>query len=319
MSRRGVRGEIYAQNVGPELKGQVQMLKRFAPIEKTATLLRYSIWSEVVERAFEIPPHQLAVCYHNVTPAHFLEAANPGVAALCDQGRDGLRLLPGRIRVAIADSTFNADELHEVGVDEVAVVPLLLNLGSSPPERTEIQPVVLTVGRLVPNKRIEEAIRAVALLRREIPDARLVVVGGSQGFELYEEALRRFVYSIGVEQAVTFTGPVSDTRLDEIYVSAGAYICMSEHEGFCAPLIEAMSRGLPIVARGSSAIPETLGGAGLVIPDGDPAATAEALHTVLTSVPVRRELARRATVRIGELAPDRIERMIDSALAPLFE
>lgn len=319
LSKHGIQGEIFAENVGPEMKGRVQTLRRFAPRQDTAVLLRYSIWSEAVERALEIPPPQLAVCYHNITPAHFLEAANPVVAALCDRGRRGLRLLAGRIGVAIADSAFNATELREVGIDKVTVVPLLLDLASPPPARPQVHPVVVTVGRVAPNKRLEEVIRAVALLRRHaIPDASLVIVGGSQGFELYEEALRRFAHAIGVDHAVTFAGTVSDERLDDIYTSAGAYICMSEHEGFCAPLLEALSRGLPVVARGAAAIPDTLGGASIVIPDGDPAAASEALHAVLTDAPLRTELTRRAALRISELSPDRVEPMILSALAPVL-
>ncbi len=319
LANLGIHGEIFAENIGPDMKGRVRMLNQFAPRQHAATLLRYSIWSGAVERALEIPPARLAVCYHNVTPAHFLEETNPVVAALCERGRTGLRLLAGRIGVAIADSEFNAGELHEAGIADVTVVPLLLDLASPPPSRPQVHPVVVTVGRVVPNKRIEEAIRAVALLRRHaIPDASLMIVGGSQGFELYEEALRRFSRAVGVDQAVTFTGTVSDTRLDDIYASAGAYICMSEHEGFCAPLIEAISRGLPVVARGAAAIPDTLGGAGIVIADGDPAAAAEALQAVLTDAPLRAELTRRAALRIRELAPDRVEPMIKSALAPVL-
>ena len=125
LARHDIDGEVFAEYVMPELRGHVRSLQSFSPHPQAATMLHYSIWSEVVERALALPPERLAVCYHNITPAHYLEGVNPVVAALCSRGRRGLVRLAGRVRVAIADSPFNAEELEANGIDEVSVVPLL--------------------------------------------------------------------------------------------------------------------------------------------------------------------------------------------------
>jgi glycosyltransferase involved in cell wall biosynthesis len=182
-----------------------------------------------------------------------------------------------------------------------------------------VPPVVLTVGRVSPSKRIEDVIRSVALLRRHlVPDARLEVIGGWEGDDGYRAALGRFTGGLGMTAAVRLRGRVSDAERDRAYASAGAYLCMSEHEGFCAPLVEAMARGLPVVARDAGAVAETLGGAGLVVPGRDPALAAEALACVLTDAAVRRALAARAEGRLEELAPERVERALVAALTPLL-
>ncbi len=113
-------------------------------------------------------------------------------------------------------------------------------------------------------------------------------------------------------------GRVSDEERDRAYASAGVYLGMSEHEGFCAPLLEALAQGLPVVARGAGAVPETLGGAGVVLPGSDPALAAEALAHVLGDLELRRELAARAARRLAELAPAAVEERIAAALAPLL-
>jgi glycosyltransferase involved in cell wall biosynthesis len=117
---------------------------------------------------------------------------------------------------------------------------------------------------------------------------------------------------------VRFRGRVSDTERDAAYARAAVYICTSAHEGFCAPLVEAMARGLPVVAHDAGAVAETLGGAGLVIPGADAALTAEALQAVLDRADVRAALAARATRRLDELRPAAVEARIVAALEPLI-
>jgi glycosyltransferase involved in cell wall biosynthesis len=320
LRRRGVEGEIFAEHVHPELADRVRPLRDFAP-QGGAVLLRYSIWSAAAERAAEVPAERLGLLYHNITPAELLRRANPALAALCDRGRKALPGLARRVSVAIADSSFNAAELSAAGFPAPSVVPLLLPLdGGPPPPAREAPPhVVLTVGRVVPSKRVEDVIRALAVLRRHLlPDARLEVIGSWEGYAGYRDALGRLAATLGVAGSVRLAGRVSDQERDRAYTSAGVYLGMSEHEGFCAPLLEALEQGLPVVARGAGAVPETLGGAGIVLPGNDPALAAEALARVLGDLELRRDLAARAARRLAELAPAAVEERIAAALAPLL-
>jgi glycosyltransferase involved in cell wall biosynthesis len=319
MARWGVGGEIYAEHIHPELLSTVRPIGEFRDEPSCAALLRYSIWSAAAECALTVEHERLGLWYHNITPARLLAEAHPEVAVLCERGRGALPLVVGAAAVAIADSSFNAAELRGAGAGAVSVVPLLLPAGEPPEPRAAPEPIVLTVGRVVPSKRIEDAIRAVALLRaRHVADATLVVVGSWSGFERYHDALVRFAAAIGAAGAVTFTGPVDDDERDRRYRIAGAYVCTSEHEGFCLPLIEALAMGVPVVARAAGAIPETLGSAGLVLPGADPALVAEALAAVLTDTDLRRGLGEHARDRLAELAPARVEARGRAALEPLL-
>ena len=181
------------------------------------------------------------------------------------------------------------------------------------------EPVVLTVGRIVPNKRLDEVIKAFALYqRRHAPKASLVLVGPYQGFENYRHALDLLLLRARARN-VFFTGQISLEARDAWYSRADVYLSMSVHEGFCMPLIEALAHGVPVIARDAGAMPETLGGAGLVVDGSDLALVAEALHELTASRSTRNLLDDAADRRLAELRSDALAPRIRSALAPLLD
>lgn len=314
---------IVAEHVHPALAQDAIRLDRSGGEvirNADALLLHYSIWSRAVEASLDSEA-RVAVIYHNVTPGHLLRDANPDVALMCDDGRRMLGRLRGRVNALIAVSEFNAKDLRDVGLGDAAVVPLLLDEVSPPASSAPSHgdPILLTVGRVVPNKRLEDAIRITALLQRaHAPGAALVIVGTDDSFEAYRAALDVLVRDLGV-RGVEFTGRVSDQRRDELYASSDVYLCTSVHEGFCVPLVEALQHGLPVVARAAGAIPETLGGAGIVLADDDLAVFAEAVHAAATSMTLRAALAERGRRRLDEISPPMVERRMREALAPVLE
>jgi glycosyltransferase involved in cell wall biosynthesis len=176
---------------------------------------------------------------------------------------------------------------------------------------------VLTVGRVVPNKRLEVLLRAFALFQRaHAPEARLVLIGSWEGFEAYRDALDRLLERLGAS-GVRFLGQVEDAERDRWYEQAAVYACTSAHEGFCAPLVEAMAAGLPVVAVGAAAVPETLGEGGLVLPDDDPCVFAEALAAVVADRTLRAGLRAGADRRLAELAPERVAQQLRAAVLEL--
>jgi glycosyltransferase involved in cell wall biosynthesis len=319
----GADGRVIAEHVHPDLDGVVERLgSRAGDLDDAGALvLHYSVWSRAVEVALASDA-PLGVCYHNVTPGSLIRAYNPGLAHDCDRARAELPRLRGRTRALVADSSFNALELREAGVGDARVVPLVLDLPATaaPVRPAGSPPAILSVGRIVPNKRLDDAVRAFALYRaHRAPGATLTLVGSDGGFEGYRRALENLVAAIGVG-GVRFAGRVSEAERDRLYARADAYLCTSEHEGFCAPLVEALSRGVPVVARRAGAVPETLGGAGLVLdgPDLLPLA-AEALHEVVSDPRTRAGLAAAAARRHAELRPAAIVPRLRAALAPLIE
>ena len=316
----GHAGEIVAEHVHPDLADEVRRLDRQSRrlLEDGSVVLRYAIHSETVRAALGMP-ERLAVCYHNITPGNLLRAYNPGVADLCDRGRAALASLDVRPVALIADSRFNAEDLAHAGLGEATIVPLLLDLPPEIPANGRgTDPIVISVGRVVPSKRLEDVIKAFALYQRHrAPAASLAIVGSDSGFENYRLALARLVARIGANR-VFFTGRISAEARDAWYRRAHVYLSMSVHEGFCAPLVEALAHGVPVVARGAGAVPETLQGAGLVLDGDDLALVAEALHELVSSEATRRAFADSAEERLAELRPAAVAPKIRAALSPLL-
>jgi glycosyltransferase involved in cell wall biosynthesis len=317
----GYESEIVAEHVHPDMMGAVHRLDRRGRriVNAGGLLLRYALWSATAETALRAEG-PVALGYHNITPGELLRDFNPGLADLCDRGRSALPGFREKIDALIADSSFNAAELRDAGVGEATVVPLLLELPAEVLRRSpNREPVVVTVGRIVPNKRLEDVVRAFALYqRRHAPDASLVIVGSDVGFESYHHALEVLIAQIGVD-SVFFTGAISSEARDAWYRRADVYLSMSVHEGFCAPLIEALAHGVPVVARGAGAVPETLGGAGLVLEDADFPVVAEGLHELASSRSTRDALYDAADKRLAGLRPSALAPRIRSALAPLLK
>ena len=317
----GYESEIVAESVHPELMGSVRMLDRGGRrlVRSGGVVLHYTIWSSAAEAALGTR-EQFGLCYHNITPGDLLREFNPSLAALCDRGRDALPDFRGRVSALIADSSFNAADLREAGLGDATVVPLGFELPPEVPRRDPSpEPVVLSVGRIVPNKRLEDVIKAFALYqRRHAPRASLVLVGPYQGFESYRQALDLLVFRARARR-VFFTGQISLAARDAWYRRADVYLSMSVHEGFCVPLIESLAHGVPVVANDAGAMPETLGGAGLVVDGSDLALVAEALHELTSSRSTRDVLADAADVRLAELQPEALAPRIRSALSPLLD
>ena len=229
--------------------------------------------------------------YHNITPEGFFTDYSPALARDCVLGRLDLPTLAG-CDLAVADSEYNAQELVSNGFDGrrieiLAPSPQLAALDATIPSPTILERYadrsmqnLLFVGRVTPNKAHEDVIKAFALYHRHYnPRSRLFLVG-SRFLPLYDQRLLRLAVALGVGEAVVFTGRVTLPELRAYYTLADLYLCLSRHEGFCAPLAEAMHLGVPIVARPTTAIPETLGDGGLLI-DGGHGEFAEAIGRVL--------------------------------------
>jgi glycosyltransferase involved in cell wall biosynthesis len=316
----GYESEIVAEHVHPDLLGAVHRLDRGGRLlaKRGSILLRYALWSATAEVALR-SNRPVGLCYHNITPGDLLRDFNPGVAELCDRGRAALAGFDGRLDALVADSSFNAAELRSAGLGEATVVPLLLELPSEVPRRRPSrEPVVVTVGRIVPNKRLEDVLKAFTLYqRRHAPEASLVIVGSAVGFESYRAALEVLAARLGT-QGVVFTGPISSEARDAWYRRADVFVSMSVHEGFCAPLLESLAHGAPVVARAAGAMPETIGEAGLVLEDSNYPLFAEAIHELTSSEATRSALYDAADRRLGHLQKDVLAPRIRAALEPLL-
>lgn len=256
-----------------------------------------------------------AVNHHNVTPARFFERWAPEAAANMRRARNQLKALAARSVAGLADSPFNADELVAVGFREVSVTPLLLDIPAGRPpvdERTaahlDAQPGGarwLFVGRMAPNKCQHDIVAAFAAYRRlHDPAARLTLVGSPAAIS-YHEAVLALADDLGVEDAVGVVSGLSDEELAAHYEAADVFVCLSEHEGFCIPVVEAFRHDTPVVAFAAAAVPDTAGAGAVLLPDKDPLVVATAVHELLADDAFRRGLVERARARLADFAPSR--------------
>jgi L-malate glycosyltransferase len=311
----GWGGGDYADRIAPGVNGGVAPLAGFEAAPNDVLLLHHSARTPRLAELLSLPNRKLLL-YHNVTPAEWLWDYAPIVAAYCHVGRDQLHELVRGVEVAAADSSFNAAELRELGAHRTEVIPLLIDLGrlgspsASPPAGP---PTILFVGRLTPNKRQDEVIRAFALYRRHrAPDARLVLVG-EPVTDGYADLIRALADELA-PGAVAIERGLSPLELGDRYRAAHAFLCLSEHEGFCIPLLESFHFGIPVIARPEGAIPETVGDAALLTDDGDLAVIAELLHLAVTDSELRAELARRAQARVAAYAPEVVAQKLRAAV-----
>jgi glycosyltransferase involved in cell wall biosynthesis len=281
-----------------------------------AWVVSYSIWTPGLEQLLARTQGPRILTYHNITPYELLP---PGpVADLCRRAREELpRVANGGWDLVLADSTFNAEELLGAGFDAVEVVPLLLPLGRPAPPGPRGQNV-LFVGRLSPSKGLDDLVKAFALLRaRHRPEATLDIVGSREGWQDWVAGLERLAARI-VDGGIAFRGAVSDQQRNSLYARAGVVCLLSRHEGFCAPLIEAMRGGAPVVARDAGAVAETLGGGGVLLPDGDPRLAAEALEAVLADEALRARLRKSAELAVARVAPPVVEARLAETLGAVL-
>ncbi len=321
----GVRSEIFACHVQERLRGLARPVEEYARQAGPGDVLvfHFSIGHPLADDLAGLPGRKV-LRYHNITPAHFLEGVYPDGAERCRRGREQLPRLAGAVELGLGVSAFNCAELIQAGCASVEEVPILLDLAvlETPPDPRLLarfgdgRPTVLHVGRLVPNKRVEDLIKTHYWLTRSVPRARLLIVGGGET-NPYAQGVRKLTHELKVP-GVFFCGHVSNAALTAYYRSAGVYLCLSEHEGFCVPLVEAMYFSVPIVARAAAGVPGTLGSAGILLPLPDPVATAAVLERVLGDAPLRAALGERSRERLETFRPvvvqERLRQVLRSRL-----
>ncbi|HNV02697.1 MAG TPA: glycosyltransferase [Vicinamibacterales bacterium] len=323
---QGHASEIFALEIEPDLRRDVRPFRGHAEAGGDVTLLHFATPSPLTGALGRLR-HGRVVQYHNVTPPRFFAPFSPELAALSACARRELRALCDAADLAAGPSEFNRRELEALGFAETRVLPLAVDVGrlrDAPPHPVmdrwlrDGRVNLLFVGRVAPNKKVEDLLRLAARYRRRVdPDARLVVAGRDDSVPRYAEFLRLLAARLGLgADALVFTGALSDAALAACYRAAGAYVSMSEHEGFCAPLVEAMAMDVPILAYAGAAVPETLGGAGVAFAPKDLDCAAEALGLLVHDARFRasviegqrRRLAHFEIGRVGDALRRIVER-----------
>ena len=302
--------ELFAppDSIAPRAAHLCRTLAEFQPAATDAVILHYSIAS-AADEAFGAARGRKVVRYHNITPADFLDGFDDELAARLRQARARLGPIAAGAHAVWADSDFNAREIRELGIGGVTVLPLLFSAARfATPTDARIRarfavPLrsILFVGRLAPNKRVEDLILAFHWYYRAIdPHSRLILVGSDRSCPRYCAMLR--LLAAGLDLAnVCFEGFAAEEALATYYALADVFVCASAHEGYCLPLVEAIQHGVPVIAHETGGMPEALGGAGVLYAGLDAAGLGELIHAVCTDGGLRQEVLASQARRMAEI------------------
>jgi glycosyltransferase involved in cell wall biosynthesis len=313
----GTASDVYVEHDDPETAADTIPVRRYPERAQPGDVLVYQFaTASDVATWLVARTEPLVVNYHNITPAGYFAPWDNPLALHQARARYELAELAGRATLAVAVSEHNRADLVDTGFAATAVVPPIVRLtgggpdgpedgmaddGGSPERPRGGGARWLAVGRLAPNKAVEDIFGALLVYRAQVdPDATVDVVGRA-AVPSYGRALRRFAAELGLADAVRFCGRLSDDELVAAYRHADVLVITSEHEGFCLPAVEAMAHGLPVVAYDEGALPEVLGDAGVLVDRKDPATLVSAVARVQSDPDLRRTLQAAGRRRLAAL------------------
>jgi|SRR5579862_518120 len=317
LRRSGHESDIFAMTIDESLEGDVRPWNDAGSRDGDVTILHFAVPSPMTA-AFSTLAGARVLQYHNVTPAHFFLAFDESICRITAIGRRELATLADRTDLALGDSEFNRRELDALNFPRTGVLPIAVDverLTAAPPVPSldtllgDGMPNILFVGRIAPNKKIEDHIRLAEFFKRYVSgEYRFIFVGKEDAVPRYGAAIRALVreYDMPPDRFL-FVGAVPDAELAAYYRHAHAYLSLSEHEGFCVPLVEAMAMDVPILAYGAAAVPETLGGAGITFAPKDLECAAELLGALVYDNSLRQQIIAGQRRRLLDFSRDQIE------------
>ena len=288
----GYESDIFVETADPRLEPLTRDYRELVDASRAENLLlhHFSIGSKASRTAYALPD-RMALIYHNITPPEYFAAVHRTLARQCFRGRRELHAYVNRCDMALGDSEFNRQDLERLGFPRTAVLPVVPDLAhldhradwfvaqQFDDEWTNI----VFVGRVIANKKVEDLIRSFhAYQSRFNPRSRLLIVGVFSLFERYVAALTHLVDELGLTN-VHFVGHVSDPELIAYYELADLFLCASEHEGFCVPIVEAFYKQIPVLAYAATAVPSTMDGAGVLYDDKTPLHVASLMDAILSN------------------------------------
>lgn len=268
---KGYASEIYAEYIPPELKKRIKNICKYSGSSENVLLVHHSMGMGAFDKILSLPDRKILV-YHNITPEKYFTDA--GAKDCIREGVRQLREYRNVMESFVSDSNYNRKNMIRLGYDTaIDVIPIQISLARFDivqEDATLMQKLhkgvnILFVGRVVRNKCQQDVLRAFAVYHHFYePDSRLFFVGDVSD-KIYADEILREASDLGLQKDIFFTGKVSEEQLKTYYLAADIFLCMSEHEGFCVPLLEAMKLGVPVIAYRSSAISETMRKAGIIV------------------------------------------------------
>jgi glycosyltransferase involved in cell wall biosynthesis len=322
----GGASRIYARFIDPRLAGECTPFSPEALQSSDAAIYHHSIGSEITRHLVNYSRPKCLI-YHNITPPEFFTAFRPQFAQLLQQGREQLNALAPHFVQSYGVSPYNVRELANLGFHDPQLLPMCV-----PPEKwasaadphlmetlSDGRTNIIFVGRIAPNKKQDDLVTAFSYYLALDPTARLFLIGSAEDGDPYAMRVATIIRDQAVEAAVTLTGSIPDAQLAAYYRNAHLFWSMSEHEGFCVPLAEAMLFDVPVLAFAGSAVPETLGKAAFLFETKtNLTEVASAAYLVIHDLSLRAEIIKAQRERRVDFLPKQIAPQLARLIDRLF-
>lgn len=299
LERKGIESRIVSLTMDECMKDKATFFKDYTEKPDSLKILHFAIPSELTDFFLETKSKKVMI-YHNITPPHFFTDFSEDLVRFTHEGRKHLERLTDCFDLSIADSTYNADELVELNYKNVKVSPLMIDLSDYDAPYSEgfynllkdERKNIIFVGRISPNKKIEDLIKVLFFYKKYLsPSIRLIVAGNTRTLPKYFYAVRDLASRFHLTaEDIVFTGHIPFDELLSVYRLGDVFLSMSEHEGFCLPLIESSYFGVPVVAFDAGAVAETLDGSGILFKEKKPDIAAGLVERVLYDDGLRKTL-----------------------------
>jgi glycosyltransferase involved in cell wall biosynthesis len=306
----GYQSDIFVETADHRLEPQTRDYRELVDFSHPDNLLlhHFSLGSKASRTAYALPD-RMALIYHNITPPEYFVGVHRTLARQTFRGRRELRAYADRCDLAMGDSEFNRQDLEALGFPRTAVLPVVpdfTHLDREPNwlvarDFDDEWTNVVFVGRVIANKKIEDLISWFHTYHTIFnPRARLLLVGSQSGFERYLSSLHQLVSRLGASH-VHFIGHVSDEELVAFYEIADLFLCASEHEGFCVPIVEAFYKQVPVLAYAATAVPSTMDGAGVLFENRDPLHVAALMDEIISNADLQDRIVDGQLAAVGRL------------------
>lgn len=325
----GYETKIYAENIDSRIeKGIAEKAEKMPQPDPNDTILYHLSTGTALNDKLKDFPCKKLIIYHNITPAHFFKEYSRISYDLCGSGRAAISQLKEAADYCWADSGYNRQELLENGYScNIDVVPIVIPFKDyeTEPDKSILKKYrddwvnLVFVGRISPNKKQEDIIKTFYYYKKYMnPRSRLFLVGSYSGTERYYERLCRYVTELKLED-VHITGHIRFKEILSYYHLADVFLCMSEHEGFCIPLLEAMYFKIPIVAYAYTGVKETLADAGLKFTEKNCKVAAEMIRMIVEKNDLRDTIIKTQNIRLKDFAYEKTKEKIVRCLKGFIE
>ncbi len=305
----GYKTAIYAENIDSRIKNKdVYKIDNYKDDENTIILYHLSTGTDLNYR-LKYFKSKIIIIYHNITPPEFFKNYSSEATNLCMEGVKGLEGLSSLPVACFADSKYNASELVKAGYKcPIEILPILMPFDEY--KKKYNQEVydkyndeyvnILFTGRIAPNKKQEDIIATFDYYHKYInTKSRLFLVGNYNEADLYYRKLKQYVKELDADN-VYFSGHIKFDEILSYYAVSDVFLCLSEHEGFCVPIVESMLFELPIIAYDSTAVGETMAGGGILLPEKTPQVVAEAIDILTNSERLKKRIIHNQKVRLND-------------------